>query len=103
MTPGRKPPGPSKGSPRQPGSGRKKGTPNKTTQLLRDAVLMAAELCGDKLDPTNKGHDGLVKYLERQALEQPVAFMALLGRVLPMQIGGTGDEDEPINIQIHFV
>ena len=86
--------GPKKGSPKAPGSGRKKGTSNKSTQLLKDAVLMAAELCGDKLDPTDKGHGGLVTYLEKQAVEQPVAFMALLGRILPMQIGGTGDEDE---------
>ena len=58
--------------------GRSKGTMNKTTSLLKDAILEAAELSGDK--------DGMVGYLVRQANENPVAFMGLLGKVLPLQI-----------------
>jgi hypothetical protein len=69
-----------KGEPKTPGSGRKKGTPNKTTALLKDAILQAAELAG--------GEKGLVAYLARQAIENPGPFMALLGKVLPLQIGG---------------
>ena len=60
---------------------------NKTTALLKDAVLVAAERAG-------KGD--IVAYLERQAEENPVAFLSLLGRVLPLQI--RGDSDRPLVI-----
>jgi hypothetical protein len=33
---------------------------------------------------------GLVGYLEKQALTNPVAFMGLSGKVLPMQTTGEG-------------
>lgn len=63
-------------------TGRKKGTPNKTTALLKDAILKAADNAGNG--------DGLVGYLERQAKENPGPFMSLLGKVLPMQVTGEG-------------
>jgi len=63
-------------------TGRAKGTPNKTTALLKDAILQAAEKAGDK--------EGLVGYLTVQAKANPGPFMALLGKVLPMQIAGEG-------------
>lgn len=63
--------------------GRQKGTPNKHTALLKDAILKAAEQAGDKL-----GNEGLVSYLEHQATENPGPFLGLLGKVLPMQIAG---------------
>lgn len=58
--------------------GRVKGTPNKTTGLLKDAILEAAELAG--------GHEGLVGYLKQQAIDNPGPFMGLLGKVLPVQV-----------------
>jgi len=60
--------------------GRTKGTPNKTTALLKDAILQAATEAG--------GNEGLVGYLTQQASENPGPFMSLLGKVLPMQITG---------------
>jgi hypothetical protein len=60
------------------GPGRPKGVPNKNTALLKDAILEAAHKAGDK--------DGMVGYLVKQAEKNPVAFMGLLGRVLPLQI-----------------
>lgn len=62
-------------------TGRSKGTPNKTTALLKDAILKAAENAGNKV-----GSDGLVSYLETQASANPGPFLALLGKVLPMQV-----------------
>jgi len=84
---------PSAGKPKPPnaGKGRKKGVPNKSTQLLKDAILKAAENAGNK-----HGKDGLVSYLEQQAEENPGPFLALLGKVLPHQIEGTGDKGEII-------
>ena len=95
------PPARPKGSPKTPGSGRKKGTPNKTTQLLKDAVLNAAAVRGEQIG-SPKGTSGLEKYLVWLSKDHPQAFSSLLGRVLPMQVGGTSDEGEGINIQIAF-
>lgn len=62
------------------GMGRPKGTPNKTTALLKDAIIEAAVEAGDKA--------GLVGYLKTQARENPAAFLTLLGKVLPLQVTG---------------
>jgi len=70
-------------------TGRRKGTPNKTTALLKDAILRAAEAAG--------GGD-IVQYLTKQALDNPGPFMALLGKVLPMQV--VGDPDNPLEINV---
>jgi stalled ribosome alternative rescue factor ArfA len=71
---------------RKPGTpktgGRKKGTPNKITALLKDEILQAAE----------EAHpEGRVGYLRLQAVENPTAFMTLLGKVLPAQLEGSLD------------
>ena len=66
--------------------GRRKGTPNKTTGALKDAILQAAELAGDD--------EGLIGYLKSHAKANPTAFLSLLGRVLPMTVAG--DKDSPI-------
>lgn len=71
-----------------PGPGRPKGVPNKTTALLKDAILKAAEAAG--------GERGMAGYLEKQATENPGPFMSLLGKVLPMQI--SGEDGGPIVI-----
>lgn len=71
-------------------TGRAKGTPNKTTALLKDAILKAADQAG--------GKDKLVGYLKAQALANPGPFMALLGKVLPMQV--TGEDGGPLVVTI---
>ena len=69
--------------------GRTKGTPNKTTALLKDTILAA----GEAAHP-----DGLQGYLMTQATENPAAFMTLLGKVLPLTVGG--DPDAPMKMEI---
>ena len=81
-----------KGQPKT--GGRKKGSVNKTTALLKDAVLQAAEEAGDK--------EGMVGYLTTQAIENPSAFMALLGKVLPMQKGTNNEDGDTAAISINF-
>jgi hypothetical protein len=66
-------------------TGRSKGTPNRTTRLLKDAILLAAERAG------GGGSEGLTAYLQRQADENPGPFMALLAKVLPTQLAADGD------------
>jgi hypothetical protein len=72
-----------KGKKRPPNAGRKVGSINKTTGMLKEAVLMAAQQTGD---PGMRGHDGLVGYLRFVAREYPPAFVSLLARVLPQQV-----------------
>lgn len=72
-----------KGGKRPVNAGRKRGSTNKTTGILREAVLLAAEQTGD---PDKRGGDGLVGYLRYVAREYPPAFVSLLARVLPLQV-----------------
>jgi hypothetical protein len=74
-----------------PGPGRPKGTPNKTTALLKDAILAAAAKAG--------GDDGLEGYLAEQAQKNPQSFLPLLGKVLPMQV--TGEDGAALQIVIN--
>lgn len=71
--------------------GSRKGIPNKTTALLKDAILKAAEQAG--------GEDGMIGYLQKQATENPGPFMSLLGKVLPMQV--TGEDGGALQIVIN--
>jgi hypothetical protein len=70
--------------------GRQKGTPNKTTGALKEAILLAAENAG--------GEGGLEGYLRLQAHENPTAFMSLLGKVLPLTL--SGDPENPVGISL---
>lgn len=72
--------------PPRAGMGRPKGTPNKTTQALKDAILLAAEMVGED----GKGSGGLTGYLVRVAKEDVKAFSGLLAKVLPHTIAGEG-------------
>lgn len=69
------------------GIGRAKGTPNKTTATLKEAILKAGELVGED----GNGKDGLTGYLVRVAKQDVKAFSGLLGKVLPLQVTGEGD------------
>lgn len=59
--------------------GRKKGSVNKVTALLKDEILRAADMAHP---------GGRVGYLAQQAQENPGPFLALLGKVLPTQVDG---------------
>lgn len=78
--------GAEKRKPPNAGKGRVKGVPNKTTALLKDAILQAATKAGKK--------GGLVGYLTTQATNNPQSFLPLLGKVLPMQV--TGEDGGPV-------
>ena len=73
-----------------PHKGRKPGSPNKLTRNMREIIMVAFTKAG--------GCD----YLVRQSKEEPKAFMALLGRVVPQEVsvhlGGGIDLGEAMRI-----
>jgi hypothetical protein len=79
------PPAPPSG----PGAGRRKGIPNKLTQSIKEMIETAFMNVGG------------AAYLEKQALENPKAFLALLARIIPQQTFINSSEDLP-SIKIVF-
>ena len=73
-----------KGGPSMNPAGRPKG-PTAPTLLLKDAYLMAAQIAG------GGGKDGLVNYLVERAQKTPVAFLAGLSRIIPIEVEAKGD------------
>jgi len=61
------------------GRGRPKGAQNKTTKALKEMILEALE---------NKGG---VDYLEKQADDNPNAFLTLVGKVLPLDVNAKAE------------
>jgi hypothetical protein len=78
--------------PPERGPGRPVGSQNRTTRILKEAVLLAAEQTGED----NRGKGGLVGYLRRIARTEPKAFCALLQRILPMQVTAKFDIDSAL-------
>lgn len=72
------------GDKKGPKPGRPKGSQNKTTALVKEAILKAAENVGDPA----KEKGGLVGYCEYLARDEPKAFAQLIGKILPMQVEG---------------
>jgi hypothetical protein len=68
------------------GKGRPKGSVNKITRDIREAVLQSFEAVGG------------AQYLAEQARLNPVAYLSLVGKVLPMQV--TGENGGAVSIQI---
>ncbi|KAA0698540.1 hypothetical protein DTW90_12090 [Neorhizobium sp. P12A] len=78
--------------PPRAGMGRVKGTPNKTTAVLKDAILLAADSAGQDMN----GKDGLMGYCRFLAEKEPRAFASLLGRVMPLQLSAAVSVDDGV-------
>jgi hypothetical protein len=68
--------------------GRAKGTPNKITRDIREAVLQSFEIVGG------------AQYLAEQARLNPTAYLSLVGKVLPLQV--TGADDGPVKLVVEW-
>ena len=79
------------------GAGRPKGAANKTTALLKEAILKAAEATGEDMNGKGK----LTGYCRFLAKTEPKAFAQLLGKVLPLQL--TGDGGGPVGVMFQTV
>ena len=77
-----------KGKPRAPGAGRKPGVPNITSGKVKELIFQALQ----------QQEGGALEYLKARALDEPRAFLALLGQLLPTQITGD-DEGGPVRIE----
>ena len=66
--------------PPRAGMGRPKGSANKVTKELKDMILAALE------------ESGGVEYLKKRAQDNPAAFLTLIGKVLPLQVGNVPGE-----------
>lgn len=77
----------------------RKGSPNKVTTLLKDAILLAGQLEGDvalqtgevkkmysEVDAETVKRGGLVGYLRWLARNHPQVYGSLLARAMPLQI-----------------
>ena len=85
------PPKPNKGHRFKKGdpkiAGRVKGSTNRMPRLLKECIMLAAELEG----MNQQGKDKLVGFLRHVARDDLRGFVMLLGRVLPLQIQSQND------------
>ncbi len=56
------------------GKGRKKGSQNKNTHEIKSMIMAALDKVGGE------------EYFVTQALENPVAFLGLIGKILPKEV-----------------
>lgn len=66
--------------------GRQKGTPNKTTKAVKDAIAEAAEALG--------GVDRLVDWAREDPLNERAFWATIYPKLIPLQIGG--DPENPL-------
>lgn len=78
------------GKPGIPNPGKPRGAISKHTRLLKDAIMLAAELEGQ--DGEGKGK--LVGFMRKVAQEDLRAFCMLLSRVIPLQVETKSMEPE---------
>jgi len=64
--------------------GKPKGAKDKSTRGIRGMILQALSNVGG------------VKYLEQQAKDQPVAFLSLVGKVLPLDVTSSDGSMRPV-------
>lgn len=73
----------------RPGAGRPKGSLDKGNALIREMIVEALEGVGG------------VQYLQETAQSHPAAFMALIGKVMPIQVEG-GDKPIQHSMKVTF-
>lgn len=89
---GSRKPNPNRGSkPGERRGGRKPGVPNKLSGDVKAMILAALDEAGG------------IDYLLEQSKNNPSAFMTLLGKVLPMTVGGDPNNPIATSLTVTFV
>ncbi len=73
----------------QPSGGSRKGKPNKVTRDVKEMILGALSNLGG------------ASWLYEQGKKNPTAFMALVGKILPLQVSGEGGGPVVIEL-VHY-
>jgi hypothetical protein len=69
--------------------GRPKGALNKTTQIAKDAIALAADELG--------GAKRLVDWAKEEPQNERAFWTTIYPKLLPLQVHGTGDDGEFVN------
>lgn len=84
------------GGSRKKTGGRKKGTPNKTTQLAKDAIALAAEGLG--------GADRLISWAKEDPANERAFWTQIYTKLMPVQVAGPDDDEgNPTEIVMRIV
>jgi hypothetical protein len=75
----------------KPPGGSRKGKPNVATKELKDMILGALSDAGGQ------------KYLAQQAIDNPGAFMGLIGKVLPKDINANVDMQGTVITKVEHI
>lgn len=70
----------------QPGPGRPKGMPNKSTAAIKEMLLASLDSVGGQ------------EYFKQQAVANPNAYMSLIGKIIPSEVKNqiTGADGGPV-------
>ncbi len=66
--------------------GRPKGSRNKLTKATMELLLRGAAEVGDSITPGEDGKGGILGYFKVSAVTERRAYLALIGRSLPVQV-----------------
>jgi hypothetical protein len=69
--------------------GRKKGTPNRTTAAVKDAIQIVASNLG--------GPDRMLAWAKEDPLNERIFWKDIYPKLLPLQVNGAGDDGEHIH------
>jgi hypothetical protein len=75
----------------RPGAGRPKGSVDKGNALIREMIVEALDEAGG------------VEYLRTTAVSHPAAFLALIGKVMPVQIANPPGEDFRTGVTLNVI
>jgi len=70
------------------GGGSRKGVPNVVTKELKDMIRNALDKAGGE------------QYLYQQAIDNPTAFLTLIGKILPKDVNVGGQPGNPIQYEM---
>lgn len=77
---------------REKTGGREKGVKNRTTVLLKEAIMQAAEREGSN----GEGKEGVIGFLRKLSRREPAVFGRLMEKLLPYQL--TGKDGSPMQV-----